>query len=326
MAEALFLACMVEGNASMTKWLLSIALVLIIAGIALGFAARWEIVGTLNVLDRFTSGPAGTRIAEAVPYGRDPIQAVDIYTPAAATPQASAAPLPVVIWFHGGGWNNGGRPQYAFAGRAFSGQGFVTVVAGYRLDEEGKFPNFMEDAAAAIAWTHANIARYGGDPDRIVLAGHSAGGHIVTLAGLDESWLGDLARPNGAIKGVIGIAGAYDWLPFTPGSSSDKYLGHTRPLSRTQPVTYVRADAPPMLLLWGDADTLVFRRNIVSLTAAQTAAGGQVQSKIYPGIDHSEIVMALSRPFRGKAPVLADAVAFARRVTSEQPELPANAP
>lgn len=307
----------------MIKWLLSIALLLIIAGIALGIAARFELVGTLNVLDRFTSGPAGTRIAEAVPYGSDAIQRVDIYAPSGA---ATDDRKPVIIWFHGGGWNNGGRPQYAFAGRAFSGQGFVTVVAGYRLAEAGKFPYFMEDAAAAIRWTHANIARYGGDPDRIVLAGHSAGGHIVALAALDQSWLGDLAQPDGPIKGVIGIAGAYDWLPFEPGGSSDKYLGHTRPLSRTQPVTYVRADAPPMLLLWGDADTLVLRRNIDSLTARQREAGGQVESKIYSGIDHSEIVMALSRPFRGKAPVLADAVAFARRVTSEQPERPANTP
>lgn len=309
----------------MTKWLLSIALVLIIAGIALGVAARWELVGLLNVYDRFTSGPAGVRVAEAVPYGSDPIQRVDIYTPPEAI-GATGEPRPVIIWFHGGGWNNGGRPQYAFAGRAFASQGFVTVVVGYRLADEGKFPNFMEDAAAAIRWTRANIARYGGSPDRIVLAGHSAGAHIVTLAALDQSWLGDLASPGGPIKGVIGIAGPYDWLPFEPGSSSDKYLGHTRPLSRTQPVTYVRADAPPMLLLWGDADTLVKRRNIDSLTAAQTAAGSAVESKIYPGIDHSEIVMALSRPFRDKASVLADAVAFARRVTSEQPQSPPNTP
>lgn len=296
------------------KWLGGVVLLLVVAGVGLGFASRWEIVGTMNVLDRFWSGAAGERVAEAVAYGSDPIQQVDVYAPAG---DSTDDMKPVVIWFHGGGWNNGGRRQYAFAGRAFAGEGFVTVVAGYRLDEEGKFPHFMVDAAAAIRWTHANIARYGGDPERIVLAGHSAGGHIVALAALDREWLGALAQPGGAIKGVIGIAGAYDWLPFEPGSSSDKYLGHTRPLSRTQPVTYVRGDAPPMLLLWGDADILVRRRNIESLTARQRAVGAAVESKIYPGVDHSEIVMGLSRPFRDRAPVLADAVAFVRRVTVE---------
>ncbi len=317
----------------MLKWVGGAVVLVIVAGIALGFAARWELVGTLNVLDKFWSGPAGTRIAQAVPYGDAPIQRVDVYAPQGRA--ANAAPLPVIIWFHGGGWNNGGRPQYAFAGRAFASQGFVTVVAGYRLADDGKFPNFMQDAAAAVRWTHSNIARYGGDPDNIVLAGHSAGGHIVALAALDESWLGALAQSGGAIKGVVGIAGAYDWLPFVAGSSSDKYLGHTRPLSRTQPVAYARANAPPMLLLWGDADTIVFRRNIVGLERALSARGAAVSTKIYPGIDHSEIVMALSRPYRTTAPVLADVAAFARRVTgaplaaslvSDQPQPAADAP
>jgi acetyl esterase/lipase len=297
----------------MLKWLGGLVLLLAVAGLAFGYAARWELVGTLNILDKFSSGPAGVRVAEAIAYGDTPSQRVDVYAPGGDTTDDRK---PVIIWFHGGGWNNGGRRQYAFAGRALAAEDFVSVVAGYRLDEEGKFPVFMEDAAAAIRWTHANIARYGGDPERIVLAGHSAGGHIVALAALDESWLGDLARPGGAIRGVVGIAGAYDWLPFTPGSSSDKYLGHTRPLSRTQPVTYARADAPPMLLLWGDADTLVYRRNIDGLCAALVAQQGVVSTKIYPGVDHSEIVMGLSRPYRDVAPTLADTLAFAREVTS----------
>ncbi len=298
----------------MTKWLLIALGALTLAALAVGAAARWELAGLLNLIDRFTPGPAGIRVAEAVRYGRDPIQAVDVYAPAG---DRTDDRKPVIVWFHGGGWNNGGRRQYAFAGRAFAAQGFVTVVAGYRLGEAGKFPHFMEDAAAAVRWTEANIARYGGDPTRIVLAGHSAGGHIVALAALDERWLGAAARPGGAVRGVIGIAGAYDFLPFKPDGSADRYLGHARPLSATQPVAFARGDAPPLLLQWGDADTLVLRRNIDGLTADQRRAGGRVTRIVYPGIDHSEIVMALSRPWRGKAPVLADAAAFARAVTGD---------
>lgn len=290
--------------------------VLALLVLCVGFAARWQMVGLLDLADRWSPGPAGERIATAIPYGTDPVQAVDIYAPPATQPgTVPHQKRPVIIWFHGGGWHDGGRDVYGFAGRAFASRGFVTVVVGYRLGEAGKFPGFMDDAAAAIRWTHANIARYGGDPDRLVLAGHSAGAHMVELAALDPHWLGALTQPGGAVRGVIGLAGPADFLPFKPGDSADKAMGHVRPIETTQPIHFARADAPPLWLAHGDADTTVRIGNSTRLAAAITDAGGVAEVKTYPGVDHAGTVTPLSLYYRDNIPLLDDAVVFARRVT-----------
>lgn len=297
----------------MIRMMMAAVAVLALMATATGYAARWQMVGLLDLVDRFTPGPAGKRIATAVRYASDdPIQLVDVYAPQDAVPSDKR---PVIIWFHGGGWHHGGRDVYGFAGHAFASQGFVTVVVGYRLGEAGKFPAFMQDAAAAVRWSHANIARYGGDPDRLVLAGHSAGAHMVELVALDQRWLGEMSQPGGAIKGVIGLAGPADFLPFTPGESPDRAMGHVRPIEQTQPIHFARADAPPLWLAHGDADTTVRIGNSERLAAAVIDAGGQAEVKRYAGIDHSGTVTPLSLFYRDTIPLLADSVAFARAVT-----------
>jgi acetyl esterase/lipase len=139
--------------------------------------------------------------------------------------------------------------------------------------------------------------------------GHSAGAHIAMMAALDPQWLAaDNLKPD-IIKGVIGLAGPYDFLPLTT-ESSKIALGQWPDLTETQPITYARADAPPLLLLTGDKDTVVKPRNSKALGAKIDALGGKQQTKIYPGVDHADIVMAIARPFRKKAPVIADVVEF----------------
>jgi dipeptidyl aminopeptidase/acylaminoacyl peptidase len=81
-------------------------------------------------------------------------------------------------------------------------------------------------------------------------------------------------------------------------------------------VHFARGDAPPLLLLWGETDTTVGPRNLRSLNAAMRAAGGRVEAKTYPGVNHVDIMLALSRPLRGRAPTLADVTAFVERVTA----------
>lgn len=300
----------------MIRLLLLLVAILAIAGTVVGFAANWQLVGLLNVIDSAWPGAAGTRQAEGLIYGERPQQSIDVYVPKGVKAGES---LPVIVWFHGGGWRDGDRRQYGFAGRAFSAAGFVTVVAGYRLGPDGRFPHFMEDAAAVVRWTRANIAAHGGDPDRLVLAGHSAGAHMAALVALDGKWLGELTQPGGAVKGVIGLSGPYDFLPFERGGSADMAMGFVRPLDNTQPIHFARADAPTLFLATGTADTTVKPRNVDALAQAMLDAGSPVETHRYPGLDHSETVMALSLPFRSKGPVLSDAVAFARRVTERRP-------
>lgn len=296
----------------MAKWLLLTMVLIVGVGAAVGHASRWQLLGLLDVADRWYPGETGERVGVALSYGESLAQQVDVYAPSGTR---RGDDRPVIVWLHGGGWDSGSRELYGFAGRAFSGEGFVTVVAGYRLGEAGLFPAFMEDAADAIRWTHANIAAFGGDPDRIVIAGHSAGAHMATLVTLDRRWLPELTTPDGPVRGVIALAAPTDFLPFDRGDSADRAMGHVVPLDYTQPITFVRGDAPPLWLASGDADTTVRPRNMMRLGQAVRDAGGQAEMTLYEGIDHIAIMTALSLPLRDRAPTLVEASAFAKRVT-----------
>lgn len=292
-------------TATMIKYLL---LALLVATIAFG---GWFWMKTdpqkLDFVDRIAPGAAehnGTPIV-GIAYGTDERQKLDIYVPEGKASKA----YPVLVFYHGGAWRDGERDGYGFLGRAFAARGIVTVVADYRKTPKHRFPAFVEDAASSIAWVHANIGKHQGDPNRLFIMGHSAGAHIIMMTALDKQWLAAKGLDPSIIKGAIGLAGGYDFLPLTTDSSKIA-LGQWPRLIETQPITYARADAPPLLLLTGDADTVVKPRNSKSLNAKMHEMGGKSELKIYKGIDHADIVMALSRPFRDKAPVITDVTRF----------------
>lgn len=247
---------------------------------------------------------AQARAERDIAYGKDARQKLDVYP---AGPRTGSAP--VVVFIYGGGWNNGRRQDYSFAGRALAAQGYLTVVPDYRLVPQVHFPAFLEDCAAAIAWAQANAARLGGDPSRIFLIGHSAGAYNGAMIALDTRYLRAAGGDPAHIRGVIGLAGPYDFYPFDPGAAQNAF-GQAPDPAQTQPITFVRADAPPMLLLHGQEDKVVRIRNATSLGEKLNAIGGRAEVKIYPGADHPDLVLALSKPLRKRAPVLADINAF----------------
>jgi acetyl esterase/lipase len=261
----------------------------------------------LDFADRVTPGLVEYRQAPltSIAYGDGARQKLDIYLPKQNADGGST----VLIFFHGGSWHDGEREGYGFLGRAFAARGFVTVIADYRKAPSVRFPAFVQDTASAIAWVHANIVKYDGDADRIFVMGHSAGAHIAMITALDPQWLAANNLAPDVIKGVIGLAGPYDFLPLTTDSSKFA-LGQWPDLKETQPITYARGDAPPLLLLTGDKDTVVKPRNSKILSEAIQALGGQQQLRIYPDVDHADIIMAVARPFRQKAPVVSDVVNF----------------
>lgn len=237
---------------------------------------------------------------------------LDLYAPR----RRGGEPLPIIVFFYGGSWNSGTKDGYAFAGRALAARGFLVAIPDYRLVPQVRFPAFLEDAAAAVRWVRAHAGRYGGDPDRIVLAGHSAGAYNAAMLSLDPRWLGP-DRP--AIRGFAGLAGPYDFLPFdTPASRAA--FGEAPDPPATQPVRFASPGDPPALLLVAGKDDLVRPRNAISLAAALRGAGVPVEVRTYDKIGHIGILTALSRLFRGKAPVLRDLAEFARKVTVEQPK------
>lgn len=253
----------------------------------------------LNLLDVALSGRAARRSARDLPFGPAPRQRLDIYAP-----RDGAANRPVLVFFYGGNWDSGDKHDYGFAGRAFAELGYVTVLPDYTHSHERPYPAFMEDAGAALAWVGARIAEHGGDPARIIVAGHSAGAYIAAMLALDPRWgAGD------RIRAAIGLAGPYDFLPFDSPVST-RTFGHAPDLPATQPVNHVHAGAPPLLLATGDADTTVQPRNAIALEARLAQAGGAAELILYPGLSHTDPLKAIARPFRGQAPVLKDIAAF----------------
>jgi acetyl esterase/lipase len=260
-------------------------------------------LGAFNALVPKDGG--AQRVASGLPYGEGPRRMLDVYAPPGAKDR------PVIVFFYGGSWNTGERARYSFLGRALAARGFVTVVPDYRLVPEVTYPGFVEDGAAAVRWVRENAKNYGGDGERIVLAGHSAGAYIAAMLAVDGRWLGS---DRAAVRGLVGLAGPYDFAPFTVASSQAAFGRWPKP-AETQPVTWADASAPPSLLLTGADDTIVRPRNSDALAARLRAAGVAVEVKRYASIGHVGILTAVARPFRGKAPVVDDMATFAQRVT-----------
>lgn len=261
----------------------------------------------LNMFDRFVPKDGGVRKVASARYADGPMGMLDVYAPK----QTSTTPRPVIVFFYGGSWQWGDRQPYTFVGKALAARGFVTIVPDYRKVPEVRYPGFVEDGAAAVRWARAHARDYGGDGERIVLAGQSAGAYIAAMLAVDGRWLG---RDRAAVRGLVGLAGPYDFAPFKTDASKAAFGQWPSP-AETQPVTHANAGSPPALLLTGDADDVVRPRNSDALAAALIKAGVAAEVKRYPGIGHIGILTAIARPLRGKAPVLDDMSAFAARVT-----------
>lgn len=265
----------------------------------------------LDTVDKlWPGGRGGERVARDIAFGAHPRLKLDVYRAGPA-----GAPKPVLVFFHGGGWHSGDKDGYGFAGRAFADEGFVTIVPNYRLVPGVRFPVFVQDSAAAIAWAARNAARYGGDPARIVTIGHSAGAYNAVMPALDRRWLAAERLPPGTIKAAAGIAGPYDFFPFDKKSSQNAMAAWPRP-QETQPINFVRADAPPIWLGHGTADSVVRPYNSVNLAAALRKAGARVVHREYPGASHNLPMMAVSRVFRDRLPTLAEASAFLKSASA----------
>jgi acetyl esterase/lipase len=238
-------------------------------------------------------------------YGVLAKQRLDVYTPT----KNSGQKLPIVIFLHGGGWNSGDKNQYRFVGAALAEQGWIGVSVNYRLYPAVKYPAFMDDAALAVKYVHEHATEWGGDSQKIYLMGHSAGAHIATMLALDNEFLQKIGGDSHWLRGVIGVAGPYDFIPFTFDYMHDLF-GPEANYAQSQPVNYARADAPPLLLLHGMTDTNVLPRNTIKLVAAMQRQGGNVQAHYYEGVNHTDIIAAMSTPARGRAPTLADMKKF----------------
>ncbi len=266
---------------------------------------------SIGAFNRATPHDEGVVVAaRSEAYGEGPRRTLDVYVGEIRPRQ----PLPVVIFFYGGGWSSGAKEDHSFVGHAFASRGFVTMVPDYRVYPEVTYPAFVEDAAAAIKWTQDNAPRFGGDPTRIVIVGHSAGAHIALLAALDPRNARAAGFDPSAIRGLVGLAAPYGFETLDNPMLRNVF-GPNADVRAVSPITYVWRDGPALLLLSGDRDRRVPLSALRHMERDALAAGQMVESKVYPGLDHPGILQALAIARRDEAPVLADVTAFARLVT-----------
>lgn len=249
------------------------------------------------------------RLSADLAYGDDPRQRLDVYLPEQHLPAR-----PTLIFVPGGCWGaceTYPKEDYRFVADAFTAQGYAVVIPDYRLYPAVKFATIIGDVRDAVEWVAHHGAKHGLNTDALVLMGHSAGAQMTALLTLDESYLSADTRTR--LKGYVGLAGPYDFLPFTKSYQPDLF-GPEPLYPASQPVNFVGGDEPPLLLLYGTADTTVKPRNILSLTRRVQEQGGAVQARCYAGIDHGGIVGALSRPLQDDTPVFADILAFLAQI------------
>jgi acetyl esterase/lipase len=285
----------VDSSIRMSRRIALAGLSALLAGCArLGFLAA-------NVPAVFGSYKRHANIA----YGTDPQHRLDVYVP----DQGADVPRAVVVFWHGGRWRFGDKADYRFVGAALADAGYVAVVANYRHYPQVKMPGFMDDAARAALWAAAHAGEFGGDRQRLYLMGHSAGAHLAALVTLNTDYFAAAGQPAPHIAGVIGLSGPYDFLPLLEADVQDMF-GPPEIYAQSQPINFVRADAPPMLLVHGLEDDTAKPKNSRNLATALSALGAPVTLKLYPKVSHADTVAALTTLLRGRAPTLADITSF----------------
>jgi len=282
------------------------------------------IAGVLSACSAITFGIANAPAAFGpferkadIPYGPDVRQKLDVYVPKptvdGGAPVAASA-HPVVIFWYGGSWERGSKSDYRFVGAALADHGYITVLPDYRLYPDVKFPDFLDDAAHAVAWVQQHAQEFGGDPHRIVLMGHSAGAHTAAYLALNHEFLAKRGANPDWIAGLVGLSGPYVLAPNT--RTLNRIFAAPWGESDWQPLRFVDAQAPPTFLAHGLDDNLVSVAQTEKLRDALEAKGVRVETELYPDTGHAATIAGFSKAARGSAPTLDQAVAFLDSLTS----------
>ncbi|MGY2256724.1 alpha/beta hydrolase [Pseudomonas reactans] len=270
----------------------------------LAVAACLAACSPIKVLNALTPSNTFTKTS-AIAYGDDPRQKLDIYRPVPAISNA-----PVVVFFYGGSWNSGSREDYGFVGEALASRGIVVVIADYRLYPQVRYPAFLQDGANAVAWTYQHIPEYGADPQQLYLMGHSSGAYNASMLALDARWLNNVDLSPSMLKGWIGLAGPYDFLPIENPDVKPVFFFPDSPPD-SQPINHVSRGAPPSLLIASTDDKLVNpKRNTGGLAIKLRAAGVPVGAFYFARTSHATLVASMAQPLRWLAPVLERVTAF----------------
>jgi acetyl esterase/lipase len=237
-------------------------------------------------------------------------------------PDPSSSGWPTLIFIHGGSWTSGDRTTEAGGvqlfrniGRYFASQGVATAVISYRLQPQASWHDQLEDVADATRFVRDRVVEYGGEPDAIYLAGHSAGAWLAARVGYDAELLLDAGVPPESLCGFVLVSGAgYDMRDeetYALGASRDFFVKHFDDgapdwETRASVVPLVRASLPRTLVLYGGADPARIQRQSEVLIQAFEQAGARIERLVVPWEGHQSIVLTLSRSDKTSAPGILD--------------------
>ncbi len=247
------------------------------------------------------------QLISAKAYGTSNRQKLDIYLPKVnpkenATPSTNALKK-VVIFYYGGNWDSGERADYKFVAEALVSHGYIVVIPDYRIYPEVLFPAFMADPVTAAKWVKTHINQYGGDVNKVFLAGHSAGAHMAVMMSINPEYLAVESLQPKDFSGVIGLAGPYDFLPL----KSDRLktiFGNEAEQWKSQPINFVDGKNPPILLAVGKKDGTVWPRNTYNLAKKIKENNGLVEVVEFVNYGHIDMVTKLAKPLRGDGELL----------------------
>lgn len=232
---------------------------------------------------------------------------LDVHAP------AGTRELPCILWFHGGGLTGGDKADEveAVPCRAIAEEGFVVASANYRLNPGVRFPAYVEDAAAAVAWWKANAREYGGDPERLFIGGYSAGAYLAALIGTDERYLARHGMEPAGIQGLVLLSGQMA-THFTV--RDERGLPVTAPwIDEAAPLFHAGVMTPPWLALWGSEDMpLRAEENLYLAGLLKNAGQKRFRALQVEGRDHGTIA---SEMVNLEDPVRREIVAFLKSIS-----------
>ena len=223
-----------------------------------------------------------------VPYGPTIAETLDIFP--AAQPNA-----PVFLFIHGGYWRALSSKDFSGVALGLQPLGITTVVIHYALCPQVSIDEITRQARAAVAWTLRNIARYGGDPTRVAIGGHSAGGHLAAMC-LQTRWAEDYGLPPDPLAGAVLVSGLYDLEPLRYSYLQPQIQLNEGTIRRNSPAFTVRPCRTPVWMTWGGDETTEFARQSRVLHAAWQAAGNAAELRAIPGADHFTAIHGFEDP------------------------------
>ena len=224
------------------------------------------------------------RVNLDVEYGAEDRQKIDLYLPGSSSNKG----LPVLLFIHGGYWVLGHKDTLGFMAPAITCLPAIFVAVGYRLAPQAKYPGPVDDCRHAVKWVYENIHRHGGDPDRIFVGGHSAGGHLASLVTLQHNPIKGLALPDDVIKGCFSVSGIFD-VADTPEDRRDAFLNSPEEAREASPLSHVAGNNVPFLLEIGEHDFPNLKAQHPVMVEALRQQPGRVEAIERNGVNHFQI-------------------------------------